>query len=51
LQIKTASRAVATISRHLAPGTPVQLKFQIGMCNPQATALMRTIVLWLAFES
>jgi hypothetical protein len=43
LQIKTASLTggVATISRHLAPGTPVQLKFQIGMRNLQATALMR----------
>jgi hypothetical protein len=43
LQIKTASLAggVATISRHLPPGTPVQLKFQIGLRNLQATALMR----------
>lgn len=43
LQIKTASLAggVATISRHLAPGTPVQLKFQLGLRNLQATALMR----------
>ena len=43
LQIKTASLTggVATISRHLAPGTPVQLKFQVGMRNLQATALMR----------
>ena len=43
LQIKTASLTggVATISRHLAPGTPVQLKFQIGLRNLQATALMR----------
>ena len=43
LQIKTASLAggVATISRHLAPGTPVQLKFQVGLRNLQATALMR----------
>ncbi len=43
LQIKTASLTggVATISRHLAPGTPVQLKFQLGMRNLQATALMR----------
>ena len=43
LQIKTASLSggVATISRHLAPGTPVQLKFQIGLRNLQATALMR----------
>jgi hypothetical protein len=43
LQIKTASLTggVATISRHLAPGTPVQLKFQLGLRNLQATALMR----------
>jgi hypothetical protein len=43
LQIKTASLSggVATISRHLAPGTPVQLRFQIGLRNLQATALMR----------
>jgi hypothetical protein len=43
LQIKTASLSggVATISRHLAPGTQVQLKFQIGLRNLQATALMR----------
>jgi hypothetical protein len=43
LEIKTASLTggVATISRHLAPGTQVQLKLQIGMRNLQATALMR----------
>jgi hypothetical protein len=43
LHIKTASLTggVATISRHLAPGTPVQLKFQLGLRNLQATALMR----------
>jgi hypothetical protein len=43
LQIKTASLTggVATISRHLAPGTPVHLKFQLGLRNLQATALMR----------
>ena len=35
------SGGVATISRHLAPGTQVQLKFQIGLRNLQATALMR----------
>jgi len=43
LEIKTASLAggVATISRHLAPGTHVQLKLQLGLRNLQATALMR----------
>jgi hypothetical protein len=43
LEIKTASLSggVATISRHLAPGTPVQLKLQLGMRSLQATALMR----------
>jgi hypothetical protein len=43
LEIKTASLSggVATVSRHLAPGTQVQLKFQLGLRNLQATALMR----------
>ena len=43
LEIKTASLSggVATISRHLPPGTQVQLKLQFGMRNLQATALMR----------
>src|SRR5437867_2794584 len=43
LEIKTArlSGGVATISRHLAPGTQVQLKLSVGMRNLQATALMR----------
>src|SRR5262249_51277241 len=43
LEIKTASLTggVATISRHLVPGTPVTLRFQIGLRNLQATALMR----------
>jgi hypothetical protein len=43
LDIKTASLTggVATISRHLAPGTPVQLRLQLGLRNLQAAALMR----------
>jgi len=43
LEIKTASLSggLATISRHLAPGTQVQLKLQLGLRNVQATALMR----------
>jgi hypothetical protein len=43
LEIKTASLAggVATINRHLAPGTHVQLKLQLGLRSLQATALMR----------
>jgi hypothetical protein len=43
LEIKTASLSggVATASRHLHPGTQVQLKFQLGLRNLQATALMR----------
>jgi hypothetical protein len=43
LEIKTASLSggVATISRHLAPGTSVQLRLQLGMRHMQATALMR----------
>jgi hypothetical protein len=43
MEIKAASLTggIATISRHLAPGTQVQLKLQIGLRNLQATALMR----------
>ena len=43
LEIKTASLGggLATISRHLAPGTPVELRLQIGMRHVQATAVMR----------
>jgi hypothetical protein len=43
LEIKAASLngGIATISRHLAPGTQVQLKLSVGMRNLQATALMR----------
>jgi hypothetical protein len=43
LEIKTASLSggVATISRHLAPGTQVQLRLSVGLRNLQATALMR----------
>jgi hypothetical protein len=43
LEIKTASLngGIATISRHLAPGTQVQLKLSVGIRNLQATALMR----------
>jgi hypothetical protein len=43
LEIKTASLTggVAAISRHLAPGTQVQLKLQFGLRNLQATAMMR----------
>jgi hypothetical protein len=43
LDIKTASLTggVATISRHLAPGTQVQLRMQLGLRNLQATAMMR----------
>src|SRR5712664_4292630 len=43
LEVKTASLTggVATLSRHLTPGTQVQLKLQIDMRNLQATALMR----------
>jgi len=41
--IKTASLTggVATLSRHLTPGTRVQLRLQVGLRNLQATALMR----------
>jgi hypothetical protein len=43
MEIKTASLTggVATLSRHLIPGTQVQLKLQVGMRALQATALMR----------
>jgi hypothetical protein len=43
LEIKTASLSggFASISRHLPPGTHVQLKLQLGMRNVLATALMR----------
>jgi hypothetical protein len=43
MEIKTASLTggIATLSRHLTPGTQVQLRLQIGMRNLQATALMR----------
>ena len=43
LDIKTASLTggVATLSRHLTPGTQVELRLQVGMRNLQATALMR----------
>ena len=43
LEIKTASLSggLATVSRHLAPGTPVQLRLQVGMRHMQAIAMMR----------
>lgn len=43
LEIKTASLSggLATISRHLAPGTSVQLRLQVGLRQMQATAMMR----------
>jgi hypothetical protein len=43
LDIKTASLSggLATTNMHLAPGTQVQLRMQMGLRNLQATALMR----------
>jgi hypothetical protein len=43
LEIKTASLTggLATMNMHLAPGTQVQLRMQLGLRNLQATALMR----------
>jgi hypothetical protein len=43
LEIKTASLSggLATIDRHMHPGTPVQLRFQVGLRTMQATALLR----------
>lgn len=42
-QIKTASLTggLASTNMHLAPGTQVQLRMQLGLRNLQATALMR----------
>ncbi len=53
LDIKSASLAggLATISRHLAPGTPLQLKLQMGLRNLQATAMTRDYrAQYMAFE-
>ena len=43
LDIKTASLSggLATTNMHLAPGTQVKLRMQVGLRNLQATALMR----------
>jgi len=43
LEIKTASLAggLASTNMHLAPGTRVELRMQLGLRNLQATALMR----------
>ena len=43
LDIKTASLSggLASTNMHLAPGTQVQLRLQLGLRNLQATALMR----------
>jgi hypothetical protein len=43
VEIKTASLSggLATVNRHVAPGTQVQLKLQLGLRNVSATALMR----------
>jgi hypothetical protein len=43
MEIRTVSLAggIASIDRHLAPGTHVQLKMQLGLRNLQATALLR----------
>jgi hypothetical protein len=43
MEIRTVSLAggIATIDRHLPPGTSVQLKMQLGLRNLQATALLR----------
>ena len=43
LDIKTASLSggLATTNMHLAPGTQVQLRMQVGLRNVQATAMMR----------
>ncbi len=43
MEVRTASLCggIATIDRHMHPGTPVQLKFQVGLRTLQATALLR----------
>ena len=43
LEIKTASLSggLATTNMHLAPGTQVQMKMQVGLRSVQATAMMR----------
>lgn len=43
LEIRTASLSggIGTIDRHMAPGTHVQLRLQLGFRNLQATALLR----------
>jgi hypothetical protein len=43
MEIRTASLSggIATIDRHMHPGTPVQLKLQLGIRSLQATALLR----------
>ena len=43
MDIKSASLTggIATIDRHIAPGTQVRLKMQLGLRQLQATALMR----------
>src|SRR5256886_7684556 len=32
---------IATLDRHMHPGTPVQMKFQLGLRTLQATAVLR----------
>ena len=43
MEVRTASLCggIATIDRHMHPGTPVQLKFQLGLRTLQATAVLR----------
>jgi len=43
LEIKTASLSggLATTNMHLAPGTQVRMKMQVGLRNVEATAMMR----------
>jgi hypothetical protein len=41
IKIASLSGGLATTNMHLAPGTQVQLRMQVGLRNLQATALMR----------
>jgi len=53
LEVKTASLTggVATLSRHLTPGTQVQLRFQVGMKLSSDGAHARFRAQDMAFES
>jgi len=41
IRMASLSGGIATIDRHMHPGTPVQLRLQLGIRSLQATALLR----------